>query len=158
MEKDMNRKIVCGSHGTIYWANILDSGKMSESKRVDVTDDAISAVTEHIMKMPEFVESGAAGYAFDLNAGGSVKIMAFDADKFELKSRGEKEKPIEDIGEFGMANLLGALVGMANAPQVERPQGLEGIEVIGNNDVKERDKIRIIDANDDDIEVIKGEE
>ena len=58
------KKIVCGCFGNIYYATILKDGLMSDVNRVDVTDDAIDAVLQHIILMDKFDKEGFAGYVF----------------------------------------------------------------------------------------------
>lgn len=52
------KKIVCGCFGNIYYATILKDGLMSDVNRVDVTDDAIDAVFQHIISMDKFDREG----------------------------------------------------------------------------------------------------
>lgn len=47
------KKVVCGCFGTIYYATILKDGRMSKD-RIDITDDAINAVVDHIMQMSQY--------------------------------------------------------------------------------------------------------
>ena len=44
------KKLVCGTFGTIYFANVDSTGRMI-GNRVEVTDDAILAVMEHMASM-----------------------------------------------------------------------------------------------------------
>lgn len=50
------KKIVCGIFGTIYYATILKDGVMSDRGRVDVTEDAVQAVTQHILSSKGYEE------------------------------------------------------------------------------------------------------
>lgn len=52
------KKIVCSCFGNIYYATILKDGLMSDVNRVDVTDDAIDAVLQHIISMDKFDKEG----------------------------------------------------------------------------------------------------
>ena len=79
------KKLVCGCFGTIYYAEILKNGLMSDRNRVDVTDDAINAVIQHIMSMKEYKENdGFAGYDYKKTDGGFLEIAVFDKDKYKL--------------------------------------------------------------------------
>lgn len=81
------KKIVCGCFGNIYYATILKNGLMSDVNRVDVTDDAVDAVFQHIISMDKFDEEGAAGYTIPKKTGGAVCLCVFDKDKCELKKK-----------------------------------------------------------------------
>lgn len=81
------KKIVCGCFGNIYYATILKSGLMSDVNRVDVTDDAIDAVFQHIISMDKFDIEGFAGYNIPKKTGGDVCLCVFDKDKYELKKK-----------------------------------------------------------------------
>ena len=48
------KKLVCGCFGTIYYATILKNGIMSDTNRVDVTDDAVNAVMTHLLVKEEY--------------------------------------------------------------------------------------------------------
>ena len=77
------KKLVCGCLGTIYYATILNSGLMSDKNRVDVTDDAIAAVTDPIMSM-DTKKTGFSGYPFKKKDGGEICLCVYDRDKYEL--------------------------------------------------------------------------
>ena len=82
------KKVVCGNFGTIYYAQIYKNGLMSDSNRVDVTDDAIQAVLCHIMTMKEYGENdGFSGYDYRTSNGEKVSIIVYDKDKYELVRR-----------------------------------------------------------------------
>lgn len=51
---------------TIWWATVNDkNGTMNTSTRVDVTDNAIDVVVNHIIMMKEYKErDGYSGYSF----------------------------------------------------------------------------------------------
>ena len=79
------KRIVCGCFGTIYYAKILKNGLMSDVDRVDVTDDAITAVINHIMSMKEYKENGGfSGYDYNKSDGGQIEIAVFDKNKYRL--------------------------------------------------------------------------
>lgn len=56
------RKIVCGCFGTIYDAEILKSGKMSDKNRRNVTNECVEAVAEHLHEIMGTDKSYKAGY------------------------------------------------------------------------------------------------
>lgn len=86
------KKLVCGCFGTIYYAQILKNGLMSHTNRKDVTDDAISAVIEHIMLKPEYKKNdGLSGYDYSKIDGGIIAIAVFDKDKYKLVRKSEGE-------------------------------------------------------------------
>ena len=77
------KKLVCGCFGTIYYATILKNGLMSAKDRVDVTDDAIAAVADHILSK-DTEHKGFSGYTFDKKNGGKVCLCMYDQDKYKL--------------------------------------------------------------------------
>lgn len=82
------KKIVCGIFGNIYYATILKNGIMSDRDRVDVTDEAIDAVFQHIVSMEKFDTKGFAGYIIPKKkSDGEVCFCVFDTDKYELKEK-----------------------------------------------------------------------
>ena len=82
------KKIVCGCFGNIYYATILKDGLMSDVNRVDVTDDAIDAVFQHIISMDKFSKEWFAGYIIPKKkTDGNVCLCVFDMDKYELKKK-----------------------------------------------------------------------
>ncbi len=82
------KKIVCSGLGNIYYATILKDGIMSSRDRVDVTDDAIDAVFQHIVSMEKFDTEGFAGYIIPKKkSDGEVCFCVFDKDKYELKRK-----------------------------------------------------------------------
>ena len=84
------KKIVCGCFGTIYYAQILKDGIMSDTNREDVTDDALNAVIQHIMCMPEYEKNdGFSGYDYGKKDGGKITIAVYDKDKYKLVKRSE---------------------------------------------------------------------
>ena len=56
--------------------------------RVDITDDAINAVVDHIMQMSQYTANkGFAGYDFNKTAGGKIEFCVFDKDKFGVYNK-----------------------------------------------------------------------
>ena len=79
------RKIVCGYFGTIYDAEILKSGKMSDKNRRVITDECINAVTEHLHTAMETKKSNKAGYMWPKKDGnGNYVLMLFDDTKYKI--------------------------------------------------------------------------
>lgn len=82
------KKLVCGCFGTIYYAEILKNGLMSDSNRVDVTNDAIDAVLQHIVGMKEYKQNdGFSGYEYKKADGGLITIAVYDKSKYKLVKR-----------------------------------------------------------------------
>ena len=81
------KKLVCGNFGTIYYATVLKDGLMSDKKRVDVTDDAIIAVVNHLMLQKEW-DRGFTGYEFSKkDNSGKITLCLYDNDKYTLRKR-----------------------------------------------------------------------
>ena len=84
------KKLVCGSFGTIYYAQILKNGLMSSTNREDVTDDAITAVIDHIMSMPEYKNNnGFSGYDYNKKTGGQIEICVLDKDTHKVVKKNQ---------------------------------------------------------------------
>lgn len=84
------KKLVCGCFGNIYYATILKNGLMSSKDRVNVTDDAIAAVFQHLTSQDTFKEKGIAGYEYDKSdKSGTVEIIALDTSKYKLVRKEE---------------------------------------------------------------------
>lgn len=80
------KKLVCGCFGTIYYATILKDGWMSDKDRVDLTDEAIDAVFQHIISMDRFEKEGFAGYDIPgKDKTNEVRLCVYDKSKYELK-------------------------------------------------------------------------
>lgn len=84
------KKLVCGVFGTIYYANILKNGLMSDTNRVDVTDDAIQAVLMHLMAQTEYHKDGHFGYQYGLASGEKACVIAYDPKRYVLAERKEE--------------------------------------------------------------------
>jgi len=78
------KKLVCGCFGNIYYATILKDGLMSDRGRVDVTDDAINAVIDHLHSMELYEKEGHSGYDIPKKDGGEIRLRLYDADKYKL--------------------------------------------------------------------------
>ena len=80
------KKIVCGCLGTIFYATINPKTQtMRDSGRIDVTNDAITAVLDHIQTMPNYDKRGYAGYAWaKKDNSGNIKMIVYDDTKYKL--------------------------------------------------------------------------
>ena len=91
------KKVVCGCFGTIYYAQILKNGLMSSDNRIDITDDALSAVLDHIMQMDGYKENdGFCGYDYKTINNGTVCLAGFDKSKWKLVRREDGDQNKED--------------------------------------------------------------
>lgn len=63
---------------TIWWATVNEEKELITGNREDVTDNAIQAVTDHLIGQDSFDEKGFAGYEYDKKDGGKITICAFD--------------------------------------------------------------------------------
>lgn len=92
------KKLVCGSLGTIYYATLLKDGKMSLSGRVEMTDDALNAVIQHIMCLPDYQKNnGFAGYVYNKKDGGHITLCLFDNDTHKILNT--VDEPPVDISQ-----------------------------------------------------------
>ena len=87
------KKIVCGCFGNIYYATILKDGLMSDRGRIEVTDDAINAVIDHLAAMDTYEKNNVSGYDIPKKSGGELRLRLYDADKYELvrKKNGQEQ-------------------------------------------------------------------
>jgi hypothetical protein len=71
---------------TIWWATVNDKNNtMNTSTRVDVTDNAIDVVVQHIIGMKEYKErDGYSGYSFTKKNGGTMTLCVIDEDKYKI--------------------------------------------------------------------------
>ena len=71
---------------TIWWATVNEKNNtMNTSTRVDVTDDAIDVVVQHIVGMKEYKErDGYSGYSFTKKNGGTMTLCVIDEDKYKI--------------------------------------------------------------------------
>lgn len=86
-----NKRIVCGCFGTIYYARVLKNNLMS-TDRVEVTDDAIQAVFDHLMMQDTMREEKWAGYDFDLSDKREMRLCVYDRNKYKLVKINESEE------------------------------------------------------------------
>lgn len=71
---------------TIWWATVNDKNNtMNTSTRIDVTDNAIDVVVQHIVGMKEYKErDGYSGYSFTKKNGGTMTLCVIDEDKYKI--------------------------------------------------------------------------
>lgn len=76
----MKKLVTTPLSNTIYWATVNEEkGTMNTSTRIDVTDNAINAVLEHLLNMDTPDKKGFSGYVYNKkNKEGNVTIAAFD--------------------------------------------------------------------------------
>lgn len=79
----MNKEVKCGG-GRIYFGNILQSGKMSANNKFDITESALEAVLNHIMRMNGFAENGFAGYEYKKTTDGTITLCLIDNDMVHI--------------------------------------------------------------------------
>ena len=74
---------------TIYWATVNEKNHtMNTDTRVDVTDNALDVVFEHITNMNGFDEKGFAGYEFPKkDSEDFATLCVFKSDKFVCISK-----------------------------------------------------------------------
>lgn len=72
---------------TIWWATVNEEKGMITGNRVDVTDNAIQTVMEHLIGQETFKENGFAGYEYDKKNGGKLTICAFNERHITISSK-----------------------------------------------------------------------
>lgn len=83
------KQVVCGTFGTIYYATILNNGLMS-NQRVNITDDAIVAVMEHMLTKMRVQEPFTGVYSVEIN-GYKLTLDATQNADFVEEQRNKKE-------------------------------------------------------------------
>ena len=79
------KKLVCGCFGTIYYANILKDGVMSDNGRIDMTDDAIDCVMNHLLCQQNYMDNGFSGYDIPSKDGTKeIQLCLYDKSKYKL--------------------------------------------------------------------------
>ena len=59
----MKKLVTTPLTNTIWWATVNEkNGTMNTDTRIDVTDNAIDAVIQHLTNMKDFIDKGFAGY------------------------------------------------------------------------------------------------
>jgi hypothetical protein len=76
----MKKLVTTPLTNTIWWATVNEDKGMITGNRVDVTDDAINAVFQHLINMDNFKEKGFAGYEIPRKEDDSfITICVFDS-------------------------------------------------------------------------------
>lgn len=78
------KQLICTESGNIYYATIRESGLLSSKDRVDLTEDAISAVVDHLTTMDDFASKGLSGYSMHNKNGMEARLVLFDTSKFNI--------------------------------------------------------------------------
>jgi hypothetical protein len=93
----MKKLVTTPLSNTIWWATVNEEkGTMNTNTRVDVTDNAINAVLEHLLNMNIPENKGFSGYVYDKkNGDGTVTIAAFDERYVAIN-----KKLYEDLLEY----------------------------------------------------------
>jgi hypothetical protein len=81
----------------IYWATVNEkTHTMNTSSRIDVTDNAVDAVFEHITHMEGFAEKGWAGYEYpERNSANVATLCVIKSDKVVCISKEDYNKFLE---------------------------------------------------------------
>ena len=81
----------------IYWATVNEkTHTMNTSSRIDVTDNAVDVVFEHITNMEGFDEKGWAGYEYpERNSENVATLCVFKSDKAVCLSKEDYNKLLE---------------------------------------------------------------
>lgn len=82
----MKRLVNTPLSNTIWWATVNENnGTMNTSTRIDVTDNAIQSVLDHIMMLDGFKEGGFAGYNYNRKDNrGELTLCAIDSNKMKV--------------------------------------------------------------------------
>ena len=90
------KKLVTGCFGNIYYATLLKNGVMSDKDRVELTDDALTAVLYHLTSQSGFEENGFAGYEYpQKNSDKLTTLCAFTNDSHVCVSKKVYEELLE---------------------------------------------------------------
>ena len=92
------RKLVCTPiSNTIYWATVNEKkGTMNTETRIDVTDNALDVVFEHITSLEGFNKDGFAAYEFARKDGDAPAMLCvFDSRKVTFIDKEEYHELLE---------------------------------------------------------------
>lgn len=79
------KKLVCSCFGNIYYATILKNGMMSDNGRINMTDDAIDCVMNHLLYQKGFENKGFSGYDIPSTDGTKeIQLCLYDKSKYKL--------------------------------------------------------------------------
>ena len=87
----MKKLIVTPITGNIYWATVDDKRHMVTGNKVDVTDNAVECVLDHLMRNEQFKLEGQFGYTWDKKDGSTVTLIAID-DSYGLVKKDELDR------------------------------------------------------------------
>lgn len=90
----MKRLVTTPLSNTIWWATVYEkSGTMNTDTRIDVTDNAIDAVFEHMINLERFRNEGFGGYSIPKrNSDEKVNMAVYKTDKYICVERSEYEE------------------------------------------------------------------
>ena len=92
------RKLVITPDNTIYWATVNEKNNtMNENTRVDVTDNAIDVVFDHLANLEGFREDGFAAYELSKTDGKDISafLCVFDSNRVTFVTRERYEMLLE---------------------------------------------------------------
>ena len=94
----MKKLVTTPLSNTIWWATVNEkNGTMNTQTRVDVTDNAIDAVFQHLINMNSFSEKGFAGYEIPKkDSDETVSMAVFSNDTHVCISK----KLYEELREY----------------------------------------------------------
>ena len=94
----MKKLVTTPLSNTIWWATVNEEkGTMNTNTRVDVTDNAVDAVFQHLMGLAGFAENGFAGYEIPKKDSDETVTMAvFSNDTHVCVSK----KLFEELKEY----------------------------------------------------------
>lgn len=93
----MKKLVTTPLSNTIWWATVNEkNGTMNTSTRIDVTDNAVDAVFQHLMNLEGFAENGFAGYEIPKkNSEETVTMAVFKNDTHVCISKKLYEELLE---------------------------------------------------------------
>lgn len=93
----MKKLVVTPLSNTIWWATVDEEKGMITGNKVDVTDNAVDAVFQHLMGLEGFAENGFAGYEIPKKDSEETVTMAvFSNDTHVCVSK----KLFEELKEY----------------------------------------------------------
>ena len=93
----MKKLVVTPLSNTIWWATVNEEKGMITGNKVDVTDNAVDAVFQHLMGLEGFEEKGFAGYEIPKrNSDETVTMAVFSNDTHVCVSK----KLFEELKEY----------------------------------------------------------
>lgn len=94
----MKKLVTTPLSNTIWWATVNEKkGTMNTDTRIDVTDNAIDAVFQHLINTENFKKDGFAGYGIPKkNSDKSVSMVVFKNDEYVCVNK----KRFEELKEY----------------------------------------------------------